>query len=130
MAKGFYKFLKRLIEGKKNSKQSTQINGPAKKVAVKKQRTTVIKPVDAAKPNVSMSKNPEVEVEVEVDVDAQVAEQKAKSVPAKVVPVKLVQHKSQFLRGASVQPTQPSATDDMGNAGSKRDLRKLPNKNL
>ena len=130
MAKGFYKFLKRLIEGKKNSKQSTQINGPAKKVAVKKQRTTVIKPVDAAKPNVSMSKNPEVEVEVEVDVDAQVAEQKAKSVPAKVVQVKLVQHKSQFLRGASVQPTKPSATDDMGNAGSKRDLRKLPNKNL
>ena len=128
MAKGFYKFLKRLIEGKKNSKQSTQINGPAKKVAVKKQRTTVIKPVDAAKPNVSMSKNPEVEVEV--DVDAQVAEQKAKSVPAKVVPVKLVQHKSQFLRGASVQFTKPSATDDMGNAGSKRDLRKLPNKNL
>ena len=128
MAKGFYKFLKRLIEGKKNSKQSTQINGPAKKVAVKKQRTTVIKPVDAAKPNVSMSKNPEVEVEV--DVDAQVAEQKAKSVPAKVVPVKLVQHKSQFLRSATVNPTKPSANDDMGNAGSKRDLRKLPNKNL
>ena len=83
--KGFYKFLKRHIEGKKNSKQSTQINGLAKKVAVKKQRTTVIKPVDAAKPNFYMSKNPEVEVEV--DVDAQVAEQKAKSVPAKVVKV-------------------------------------------
>lgn len=128
MAKGFYKFLKGLIEGKKNSKQSTQINGLAKKVAVKKQRTTVIKPVDAAKPNVSMSKNPEVEVEV--DVDAQVAEQKAKSVPAKVVQVKLVQHKSQFLRGATVNPTKPSANDEMGNAGSKKDLLKLPSKKL
>jgi hypothetical protein len=29
MAKGFYKFLKKLISGKKNSKQSTQINGLA-----------------------------------------------------------------------------------------------------
>ena len=128
MAKGFYKFLKGLIGGKNNYKQSTQINGLAKKVAVKKQRTTVIKPVDAAKPNVSMSKNPEVEVEV--DVDAQVAEQKAKSVPAKVVQVKLVQHKSQFLRSATVNPTKPSANDEMGNAGSKKDLLKLPSKKL
>jgi hypothetical protein len=87
MAKGFYKLLKELISGKKHSKHIMKINGLAKKVVVKKQQSTVSKPVDVAKQNVSMNKNPEVEVEVEVEADAEVAKQKVKSVPAKVVPV-------------------------------------------